>query len=78
MDVELVEGPVVVGEYLQLVVRVEHDGAYENFLVTILALGLYEFAPYNPEVQKAIKRILVETEPQQRAMFEAMARTHST
>lgn len=74
MQVDVTEGPTVVGETVVLSVAITRGQTRMVFVVTVSAPGLFSFSPYVYEVRKVIADVLVKHEDEITSMFEAMGK----
>jgi hypothetical protein len=66
---ELIGRPAVVGTAVEVKVRVERDGKWSEFLVTMQAPGQWQFVPPVADVRWAIDRLLAEHHAELREKF---------
>jgi len=69
---ELIGRPTIVGTAVEVKVRVERDGKWSEFLVTMRAPGLWQFVPPVADVRWVIERVLAEHHAELREKFDQL------
>lgn len=67
---ELIGRPTIVGKAVEVKIRVEREGKFTDFLVTMRAPGLWQVVPPVADVRWVIERVLAEHHAELREKFD--------
>ena len=70
MKTELIGRPAIVGAAVEVKIRVERDGKFSEFVVTMRGPGLWQIVPPAADLRWAIERVLAEHHAELREKFD--------
>ena len=70
MKTELIGRPTIVGTAVEVKIRIERDGKFSEFVVTMRSPGIWQFIPPVADVRLAIERVLAAHHAELREKFD--------
>ena len=78
MKAEIIGRPAIVGKAVELKIKVDREGKFSEFVVTMQAPGQWQFVPPVADVRWVIERVLAEHQADLREKFEELwSKTHA-